>query len=121
MIPFAEAQAQRRITTEFIQADVSEIILMPRTKVSNGSGGFTWEEEDPRTSQYGRIIPLTSNAPERMNSDGQRVIVEFILIMEYDAEVGKFDRFTARGRLFEVLHIQEKQDYQTKAELIVVV
>lgn len=120
MIPSAEAQAQRRITTEFIKADLSEIILVAYDRVSNGSGGFQMVEREDRVPQEGRIIPVTANAPERMNQQGQRVIVEFMLIMEWDSVVEKWDRFIARGRLFEVLHVQEKRDYQTKAELITV-
>jgi hypothetical protein len=120
VIPSAEARAQRLQTIAFITADLEEIILTPREKVLNGSGGFSWEDQEDRDPQDARIIPITSNAPERMNPDGQKVIVEFILIMEWDAEVAKFDRFEARGRTFEVLHIQEKRDYQTKAELITV-
>ena len=117
MIPNPEATVLRQSTVAFIQADLSRVTLVPRVKVSNGSGGFVYDDLAPRAPADGRVIPLTAKATERLNLEGHTVPVEFILLMAYDAQVEKGDRFYARGRSFEVVHVQEKRDYQTKAEL----
>lgn len=118
MIPTAEAKAQRSLTEWFISADLEKIVLTPWSKVDDGEGGWTLEEQPAREEQVGRLIPLTNPATEQMTLDGERVVPDFILMMKWDAVIAPRDRFTCRGVDLEVIHVQEKRDYQTKAELI---
>lgn len=120
MIPSVEARAQRKVTEAFIAADSEVIILTEQVRQSNGSGGFKMSAGPKRQPVVGRVVPVARGGlpQERLTADGRSVPVEFFLVLPYDAEIGVYDRFTSRGRQFEVVHVQEKRDYQTKAELV---
>lgn len=77
-------------------------------------------DAEERPEQTVRVIPLTSNASLTLTLEGEEVRVDFILMGEHDADVRVGDHFEARGLEFKIIHIQEKRDYQTKAELITV-
>lgn len=109
-----------RGTRSFIDDDPSTVELHQMEKRSDGSGGVVKIPSMNRNPLVVRVIPLTRQARETLTIDGVQVNVEFILMAMPEDDVRTGDQFTARGRVFEVIHIQEKRLYQTKAELITV-
>lgn len=114
----AERAIQRRLTTSFIATDPESIVLLPQTRTENGSGGFTVAQGDPRSSQTMRLIPLTNTTTERLTLDGKMVVPKFMLMAQWDAIVDRWDQFELDGVRYEIVHLQEKRDYQTKAEVV---
>jgi hypothetical protein len=116
MIPAAEAAVQRAVTRAFVDADAESVVLNARVKVSNGAGGYRWEES-PRPAQVCRLNPLSEGA-ERMSSDGRLVQSTHTLVGYYGTVMDRFDRFTLGGRTYEITYVYENREYQTKAEVI---
>lgn len=113
-----EIEAQRTLTDYFISMDPDSVVLQPFTRESNGSGGYVRTPGEPRSAQDMRMIPLTEVTSERHTLDGKVVTPEWMLMGRYDAVVERGDQFELNGDLYEVVHVQEKKDYQTKAETV---
>lgn len=113
-----ELRIQRKLTAYFINADPELISLTPNEIQSNGAGGVRKTPLPPRPPQGVHLVPLTSQVSERPTLDGKAVIPDFMLIGLHDMAIGRGDVFQARNSIFEVVHIHEKRDYETKAEAI---
>lgn len=118
MINPIEATIERLNTAAFIDADPFDCVLSPATYESNGSGGQRRVASPDRSPQRMRLIPTTGQATERQTSDGRAVQPDFMLMAPFDAVVERWDRFVFNGNRFEVLHVQEKREYQTKSEVV---
>lgn len=114
----AELQVQRQLTKAFIDAEPDSVVLQPFDKESNGSGGYRIVPASPRDPQVMRLIPISTTAFERLTLDGKTVAPQFVLQGEWDCEMQRGDRFELDGKRYEIVHLQEKQEYQKKGETI---
>lgn len=117
MIPTAERDIQRRLTDEFIAADVVVLQLSRTTRIPNGAGGFKKTGVQDVTPQRFRLIPSQDGATERTTVDGRAVTPSYMLMGEYSADLERFDEFELDGRRFQVVFINGKRDYETKGEV----
>jgi hypothetical protein len=115
----AELELQSGITRAFILADAEDIQFTRRTKVADGAGGFIHTEVDIAT-QTGRMIPQTDQVPELTDSNGRMAAPQWVLLMEANADMHRYDRFIWRGMLWEIAQVHTKPDYQTKGDVILV-
>lgn len=114
-----ETLMNRKQTLAFISADPKPVTLLRSTRTPNGSGGFVVSQPSPvLPPQQGRLIPNNRQTNERMTSEGVQVIPDMILMMVFDADVLRYDRFEDQGRLYEVVWLHEKRTYQTKCEVV---
>lgn len=113
-----ELAIQRRNTEAFIAADPETVVLHPFTRQPNGSGGYKTVASPPRPPQTMRLIPISTTAFERGTLDGEAVTPEFVLLGEWDCAMSRGDKFVLDGKRYEVVHVQEKRDYQTKGETV---
>lgn len=118
MLTPGEAAIQRILTRAFIAADANSVVLEPNKREPNGSGGYVLSAQPPRSPQTVRLIPITTTAFERETLDGKTVTPQFVLMAEATAAVERGDRFVLNGKRHEVVHVQEKRDYQTKGETV---
>jgi len=114
----SELTAMRAQTVGFIAADLESVVLVPHTRTPNGSGGYKTASGLPRSPQNMRLIPISTTAFERSTLDGEAVVPQFILLGEWDCEMTRGDTFVVDGKRYEIVHIQEKRDYQTKGETV---
>jgi hypothetical protein len=119
VIPDSEAAIQRQNTRAFIAADAELVALVPRVKETTASNGVVYRDLPPLPSQVMRLIPSTSNrAVERQTLDGTLVFPEYTLLGEYNAQMERGYRFVLEGNRYEIVMVNEKRDYETKAEVV---
>lgn len=118
MLNPAELTVQRMLTKSFIAADANSVALEPNTREPNGSGGYKISPQPSRDPQVMRLVPITTTAFERQTLDGKVVTPQFVLLCEWDAVVERGDKFSLLGKRYEVVHVQEKREYMTKGETI---
>lgn len=120
MISEAELELQKGITTAFILADAEEVVLNRPPKVSDGAGGFRFDYNNMEAlaEAYARMIPQNDRTTEYTAGDGRRAVSEWIILMEADADIKRYDRFVWRGVLWEVAQVHTKPDYETKGDVI---
>lgn len=113
----AELAVHRTNTVQFILADSVEVVLVRRTRVSDGAGGHTWSPA-PLPVQVMRLIPLGDGATERQNQDGVLVRPSYMLMGEHDADMERWDRFYKDGREYEIVFVNDNRQYETKGEAV---
>lgn len=112
-----ELNIQRSLTRSFIAADWRTIVLMRSEWVSDGSGGSIRQDPEPLAPQRMRMIPRADGAPERFTADGEAVTPSYVLMAEHTADIQRWDEFTVAGRRYEVVFVNENQQYEIKAEV----
>jgi hypothetical protein len=117
MISAAELAIQRRLTAEFIKADQISVVLRRAEWTADGAGGQVKGNEEPLAPQTMRLIPLGDGATPRMTMNGEAVTPSYMLMGTYLADVQRWDTFTVNGRTYEVVFINENQQYEIKAEV----
>lgn len=113
-----ELDVQRRLTKAFIDESPESVVLQGFDKESNGSGGFRLTPQPPRDPQVMRLIPISTTAFERLTLDGAAVTPQFVLMGEFNCEMQRGDKFELDGKRYEIVHIQEKHEYQKKGETV---
>jgi hypothetical protein len=53
-----------------------------------------------------------------MAEDGRVALPEWVIMMEPDSDLQRYDRFTWRGIEWEIAQIHTKPDYQLKGDVI---
>jgi hypothetical protein len=115
----AERDINRLNTTYYISTDPTDLQFIPRAKVSDGHGGWSWVDPAPLASQRIRIITGGTNAGvERRTVDGEMVIPQIMLLLEWDAAVENGYRYTLDGGTYEVVYVNEDFNYEKQAEVI---
>jgi hypothetical protein len=119
VIAAAELATQRRLTSMFIAADEFAVQLRRPTFADDGAGGSVREDAVPLPAAYrARLIPMRDGATPRITSDGEEVVPGYMLMCEHTADVQRWDEFSKDGRDYEVVFVNENQQYQMKAEVI---
>lgn len=116
-----EMAVQRQLTTAFIATQPIVIEMVPRTKVKQPGGGFIWQEQTARTAQTFRLVESSSSVPPRpvTGSNGQIRQMDFQLLGEWDAEIGRYDIFTLEdGEWWEVAELYHFNGWERRASVI---
>lgn len=114
----AELEIHRAATREFILHDPEDLVFLRNVRTSDGAGGFVETADAPLATQTGRMIPQSDKVPELTASDGRSARPEWVLLMEPDADMKRYDRFTWRNILWEIAQIHTKPDYEMKGDVI---
>lgn len=115
-----ELRVHRRNTTAFIDESPAVIVLTPAVRQSDGAGGYKTTSGVARAPQTARMIPLASTAAmgELQTPDGRNIRPRYILMGEWDMDIARWDTFAWEGEQWLVGRVQEKREYQTKAEIV---
>lgn len=113
-----ELKLQVETTRAFILADPEDLVLLRRDKISDGSGGFYFDNEQSLPSQTARLIPQNDRVPEVVTSDGKRGMPEFVILLEPDADVQRYDQFQWKNVRWEIAHLHLKPEYELKGDVI---
>lgn len=106
---------QRRVTQQFINVRPENLVLTPRTKTQQPSGGFTWVDGIPRAAQTFTFIEPGSMPLPDVTLDGVERRVEFELLGRWDAAIAVHDTFTHQGKTWEVVALFYHNGYETRA------
>jgi len=111
-----EQDVQRRLTKAFINTAPVQLELVPRAKVKQATGGSKWQTLAPRAPQIMRFVEPSSAPDPVVTADGIEREVAFLLIAEYDAELGVYDVFeTDDGRWWEVIQLLHENGWERRA------
>lgn len=112
-----EINVLRRQTYHYINQNPTDVVLLRTVEVDDGAGGRLPSSETAINSQLVRIIQANeSEATERVNQDGKTVRPTLNMLMKWDADVMRGDRFTWRGMRCEVVYITD-MGYEKVAEV----
>lgn len=118
MTTAAELTVQRRLTQALIDALPVTLVLTPRSRVSDGFGGWSWVEGSPRTAQVFHLIEFGGGgedlAPVR-TADGEQRYATFELLAAYDAELGNGDTFSYGGQEYELVEMMRDNGWERRA------
>ena len=114
-----ELSIQREQTTNYINANPTDIALTRYTRTSDGAGGTTATGAtlDPQTF---RVVAQSSAArtTERRTVSGAMVNPDIILVCQWDANIERGDSFDYNGIKMQVVWITDLQ-YEKLAEVAV--
>jgi hypothetical protein len=121
MLAPAELKYQRGITAAFIAANPTTIVLIPRTRLKDGSG-MRLVSGTPRAAQIFRLIDQSSERSPQpgvvQTSDGRERLIDFFLLGAYDTTVQLWDYWTdAQGQL-EVAQLFPWNQYEVRAAVV---
>ena len=114
-VNLAELRIQRRLTTSFIKTAPVVLVLIPRERVKKPSGGFGWEDLPARVPQLMRLIEPGAIPRPILTVDGVQREVEFELLGEYDALIGKYDTFELDGFHWEIIGLGHSNGWEQRA------
>lgn len=108
--------AQRKVTAAFIADDPTVVALIPRTRTSTGTGGFTDTSGTARDPQTVKLSELNFGTPPIVTVAGVERIVDYHLIGPWDMEIEVGDYWVDdAGTKYEVIGFTEGWSYMTKA------
>lgn len=110
-----ELVIQRQLTVAFILTQPVEITLVPREKVKKPAGGFGWADQAPRPPQTMRLIEPGTIPRPVVTVDGIQREVEFELLGEWNATIGRFDTFSHDGARWEVVEVAHFNGWEQRA------
>lgn len=117
VVPPSEVAVNRRLTAVFIAADLKMVTLHRPVKTPTGTGGYSSDSID-LAPQEARLLPIGTQAQERVMLDGSFARPNYSLMMRFNADVAAGDSFEDDGEKYTIIWVQAKRDYQTKAEVI---
>ena len=85
--------AQRAITTAFIQDDPTAIVLTPQVVTVTPGGGRAMVPGTPRASQTFKLIPMTFDQRPTVTAGGVERIIDYTLLGEWDSVGEVWDKF----------------------------
>lgn len=110
---------QRRMTAEFVDADPTELVLLPHTRVRQPSGSWTSEAGLPRDPQPFKVITQTDRNPPMVTVAGVERRADYVIVGNWDALVAPGDEWTdGEGRRYEVIELSDGYGYMVKAFVI---
>lgn len=112
-----ELTIQRRLTVAFIDTQPVPLVLTPRIRVKQPSGGMKLEEQPPRAEQTFRLVEPSNPARPTRTADGVERVVEFLLLGSYDAQIGVYDVFYHAGGDWEVIFLYHFNGWEHRAEV----
>ena len=103
--------SRRQVDAE-IKADPVDIILMRKTKVADGAGGWKWSDEAPLRPQQVTIVPAKRRLSDMLvNTElGDVVNAPYIVLGRYTLDIQRGDHFTWNGDDFKVDQVAIKEE-----------
>lgn len=117
MISPVELSVQRTLTAAFIEADPLEIQLNRPTRTPDGAGGHVDTLTPVGGLQRLRLIPLGDGAAERTTADGVAVSPSYMLMGTHLANIRRWDEFSVDGRRYQIVFVNQNQQYEVKGEV----
>lgn len=108
---------QKALTTQYIQYDPTEIVLIPYVDTPSSTGGFTRAEGTPKDPQTFKLIAQASFSTRPIVTiAGVERIIDYVLLghWESDMEVGDHWTDPVDGALYEVIAIEAGHGYERK-------
>ena len=107
-------------TKLFIDIAPVTLTLTPRALVDDGEGGKRKVAQTPRAPQVFTLIEPSNSGQTAMvtTDDGSQDTLEFLLLGEFDAIIGKDDVFTFEGREYKVEIIMPFNGYERRAGVL---
>jgi hypothetical protein len=117
-----ELEMQRRNTDAYIATDPTDVVFTVNTAASDGEGGTIWGATGTLGAQRVRIVTGASSSgsvvAERRTVDGEVVLPEVMLIMEWDAAVEMGWTFMHDGDTYEVVFVNDDSRYEKLVEVV---
>lgn len=117
----AELKAHRANTKAFIATNLSVLLLIPRTRVKDGSGS-RFVDGVPREPQVCRLLDQSTSRntwPGMVRtSDGVERLVDFILLAEHNALVQTWDYWVDANGRWEVAEVYPSNQYELRAAVV---
>jgi hypothetical protein len=109
-----ETALHRRGTEHFIEADPTEIVLIPRTEqIVDGTKRFV--SQSPRLAQFFKVIwPGENGILRDVGPDGGVRRFDFILVGQWYAEVEIGDSWELGTQVFHVEYRYPDNEYEVK-------
>lgn len=112
----------RRQTDAFIEANQFQVALIPREPVKTGTG-TTLVDQTPRLLQTFRLIdqstPTGTQPGTLIGADGRQRKVEFQLLGQYDAQMGRYDYWVdSDGVRLELAEVLPENGYERRAQVV---
>lgn len=113
-------ELNRNLTHWFIMMDPVDVTLIPRVRARTASGGYTWTEGPARPLQTFKFIYGGNTGAGRAGivetGDGRNRQFTYVMLGDYDAEVGILDRFVDhKGQWWEVEELLPYNEYEVRA------
>lgn len=111
---------QRSVTKAFINFSPVIVQLIPRSKVSDGQGGFKKVVQTARQPQtFALIEPGDSGFSQPVVPEaGEQYTVQYMLLGMHDAVMAKDDVFSHGGKEFKLLEVMPDNGYEKRAVVI---
>lgn len=112
----AQLTAQRRMTAALIADDPTTVSLIPITRGTTPSGGFTDTSGTPRDPQTVKLSLLAYDQRPTITLAGVERVIDYHLIGAWDMliDIGDYWMDEA-GTRYDVVGFSEGWDYETKA------
>ena len=108
-----ELALQRKATAEFIEADRTDLVLIPSNRVEE-FGTVSFVDLPPRPSQPFKVIWPGGDGIV-VTSDGTTRRFDFILVGNYNATVAIGDHWSEGSQHYQVEWVQPYNEYEVKA------
>jgi hypothetical protein len=118
MTSLAELAIQRKLTQKLIDALPVTLVLTPRSRVSDGSGGWSWADGSPRTAQTFHLIEFGGSGSDLdpvRTADGAQRFAQFQLLGAWDSLMANGDKFTYGGEEFEIVEMMRDNGWERRA------
>jgi hypothetical protein len=114
MLSNIELSIHRKGTESFINADPTQITLIPSTESWVG-GSKTFGSGTPRAAQSFKVIWSGSQDGIVVNSEGKTRRFDFILVGKYNAVINIGDYWVVNNQHYQVEWIAPSNGYEVKA------
>ena len=121
MLAAAELRFQRSNTVAFIEANVTILALIPRTRMKDGSG-TRMVNGTARPSQRLRLIDQSAERTPIpglvRTSDGVERPIDFMLLGRHDADIQLWDYWVDATGTYEVAQVFPWNQYEVRAAVV---
>jgi hypothetical protein len=101
-----------KITTQFIEENPVDLVMVRRTKEATGAGGFRWTNPTPQAVQTMRVVlpnrSATNEGGQRTDSSGKVVVPSYLIVAQLDANVERFDLVDIDGLQHEIVWVTSR-------------
>jgi hypothetical protein len=109
---------KRNNAMAYIASDPTVIAFVPRERVSDNAGGFTWTSPTALDPQGFRLITNGNTSIVRTSVDGKSVTPDILIMGPWDALVKEGWEFTVDGRKHEVVYVLPDVKHCVLAEVV---
>jgi len=117
----AELKSLRAGTVAFIKANPVQLTLIPRKRISDGTGTRFQDQAARDEQELCLVDQSTARSPVPgviQTSDGRERLVEWILLGRHDSEVELYDYWTDANGTWEVAQVFPANGYEVRAAVV---